>query len=51
MKQSAHMPMVEEPTAYADAVPKFMAGGVPAPKSTGGSTRSKAPTESAARPG
>lgn len=50
MKQSAHMPMVEEPAAYADAVLKFMAGAVPAPQSDS-ATPSKAPTESAARPG
>lgn len=29
MKQSAHMPMVEEPAAYAEAVLKFMSDGAP----------------------
>jgi 2-hydroxymuconate-semialdehyde hydrolase len=36
MKQSAHMPMVEEPAAYAEAVLKFMSTGTPATSSVTG---------------
>lgn len=49
MKQSAHMPMVEEPAAYAEAVLRFMAGDVPKREPTVDPVP-KAP-EATARPG